>query len=134
MTKHSIITAAMVLGLVLLAMPMQLGAMGRDADGSRMQARELALGGTDSDTLSPPSDAVDWRYLRLSDGHRLVVEVSVSPSSVPVSVQLTSAVGDRIASATSSKGKATLSTQLDPGLYYVSVSASAAARYTISLR
>ena len=134
MTKHGFITAATALGVVVAAMPAQLGAVSRDADGSRMQAREMALGAADSDALSPPSDAVDWRYLRLSEAHRLVVEVNGAPASVPVTVQLTSAVGDRIAQASSSKGRATLSTQLDPGLYYVSVSASADLRYTMSLR
>jgi hypothetical protein len=119
--------------LLLMCIATPLGAHARDADGSRMQASEVALGKSVSDSLSPPRDSVDWRYFRLKSGSDVSIEVSGS-RDVRVKIQLTTATGKMVAETTTAEGKGRLSQKLDPGLYYVSVSAPAATEYKLTIR
>lgn len=106
----------------------------RDPDGSRMQARSIKVGATESDSLSPPKDSVDWRYVRLGSPKVLNLKVSSKPSSTRVRVTLTDSVGKNLQVATSSEGSLSISERIDPGLYYISVSANAPVRYSLSVR
>jgi hypothetical protein len=106
----------------------------RDPDGSRMQARQLAVGSSTRDRLNPPRDAIDWHYFKLRGAKRLSVSVNASPAENPVRVRVTNAVGRSVASATSRGGKATITRKFDPGVYYVSVSGGKAVSYTLSAR
>lgn len=107
---------------------------GRDADGSRMQAREHRLGTTASDRLKPPADTVDWRYVRVTAGHDLEIRVTSKPTDKPVRVQVTNAVGKPIMEGATQKGVLTLSRRVDAGLYYIAVSANAPAEYSLTAR
>lgn len=106
----------------------------RDPDGTRMQARRVAVGTTHKDTLAPPSDAADWRYVRLASTADLTIEVSHEPASQRVQVTLTTATGDELTSASSQGGRLKLTRNLDPGIYYISIQASGAVSYRMSIR
>ena len=110
-----------------------LFAFGRDADGSRMQARAHQLGQSASDRLSPPTDSVDWRYVRLKEGHTIEIVVS-APDKAGVRVSLTDAVGKNLASGRSKKGQAKIRRRVEPGLYYISVSSNQSCTYKVSIR
>lgn len=105
----------------------------RDPDGSRMQASEIDLGKTVSDSLSPPRDSVDWRYFRLKAGSNVSIDISGN-RDVRIRVQLTTATGKSVAEMTTSEGKGRLTQKLAPGLYYVSVSAPASTDYRLTIR
>lgn len=109
-------------------------ALGRDSDGSRMQARPLVFGSSASDRLSPPRDAVDWRYIRLKEGSDVTLSLEAKPANVNVRVSLTDAMGKSITRGSTSGGKFTTRRQLDPGLYYISVAAGSAVSYSLSVR
>ena len=108
-------------------------ANGRDADGSRMQARPLTLGDPVSDRIAPPVDSVDWRYLRLSDPTDVTFEVRVA-SGTSARVTLTDAMGKTITRASTNDGSFSTRRRLDPGLYYVSVSATGPVSYKLTAR
>ena len=103
----------------------------RDADGSRMQARSMMLGSSQSDSLAPPRDGVDWRSFKVSGAKAIKISLSHTPASASLSLSLTDARGTSVASASSSAGKVTLAKTLQPGIYYLSVSARARADYTL---
>lgn len=127
-----------LLSLLMLAATLvwtsDLSAFGRDADGSRMQARPHKLGASSSDRLSPPKDSIDWRYVRLSKSDDVSFSVKSKPATHGVRITITDAMGKRIAGGTTQNGSFDTRRRLDPGLYYVSVSSSAAVSYTISIR
>lgn len=106
----------------------------RDADGSRMQAREHKIGSTASDRLSPPSDTVDWRYVRVAKAHDLAVQLTSKPGDKAVRLQITNAVGKPIMEGATQKGQLSLSRRLDAGLYYIAVSANGPAEYSLTIR
>ena len=111
----------------------QVMASARDADGARVQARSIALGSSQSDTLMPPRDRVDWRSFKVERGGGVTVAIT-HPNGVSVSVALSNSRGETLATATSSKGRASLSRTLEPGIYFVSVSSTQKARYEIAVR
>ena len=132
MKRTHVIAAALVAALIAPVTP--ASAFARDADGSRMQARPIALNSAARDRLAPPSDAVDWRYFRLTEAHDVTVAVEGTPKSVALSITLTDAMGKSLVRGRTSNGSYTTRRRLDPGLYYLSVSATAAASYEISVR
>lgn len=132
--KRPHIIATALLGATLLMPVASLSAFGRDSDGSRMQARPLTFKASASDRLSPPNDAVDWRYVRLSDAHDVTLTVDSKPVGIAVEVTLTDAMGKTIARGRSSDGKYSTHRRLDPGLYYIAVSANRAVSYTLTVR
>ncbi|MFU8803717.1 MAG: hypothetical protein ACNA8W_07915 [Bradymonadaceae bacterium] len=113
---------------------MESSAQNRDPDGTRMQARKVNVGSTQSATLSPPQDAVDWRYIQLKEGAEVSIEVSSEPASVPVRLVLTSATGDELASASSQGGRVKVTQRLDSGIYYFSIGSSNDVSYRVSVR
>ena len=128
--KNNLVMRAATLGVALFVAGSVMGgtthveANARDADGSRMQARAIKLGTTQRDTLRPPSDRVDWRSVKLSKATRLSVTVSHKGDNA-VQLRLTDSRGQAKGSATSRKGRGAVSASLEPGIYYISVSAKA---------
>ncbi len=108
-------------------------ASGRDADGSRMQARPHDLGSTDKDSLNPPADSVDWRYVRLVSRADVTFELQTD-ASAKLAFTLTDAKGKTVARGTTARGRFQAKRTLDPGLYYISVSGDQSAEYQISVR
>ena|SRR5690554_4076249 len=108
-------------------------AQGRDADGTRMQARPIALGATHSDRLSPPQDREDWFFVRVDSAGELRVSVRARPPGASLRLELQGATGDRLSTATTSGGNAEVRQQVNPGIYYVQVSGEEA-RYELSVR
>lgn len=130
---RNIALTAVVL-IVGLGCTVQAVGASRDADGSRMQAREHKIGSTVSDRLAPPSDTVDWRYVRVAKAHDLALSLTSKPADKPVRLQVTNAVGKPIMEGATQKGQLSLSRRLDAGLYYVAVSSSGKAEYSLTIR
>lgn len=125
---------ALLIALLGLTWSGVVSGAGRDADGSRMQAREQKLGSSVQDRLSPPSDTVDWRYVRVTGSHDLEIRLSGKPADKSLRIQVTNAVGKPIMEGATQKGQLVLSRKVDPGLYYVAVSANGLAEYTITIK
>jgi len=121
---------------MIFALAGEQGAMAanRDTDGSRMQARFMKVGSVERDRLAPPGDRTDWRAFRLKDAKSVSVSVRTKPANRRVSVTLTSPRGQSLGDVATSRGSASMSKKLEPGLYYVSVSAKEAVAYEISIR
>ncbi|QDG49902.1 T9SS type A sorting domain-containing protein [Persicimonas caeni] len=133
--SHEICVLALVALIGTLGMlPADLDAKSRDSDASRMQARKIGFPSNQSDSLKPPADRVDWSYFKLTEKARVSLTVEFSKAEVGGRVVLTSATGRELAASSQSGSKASLSASLAPGIYYVSVSASKAASYTLSVR
>lgn len=130
MRKKTMALVAMMLGLTWSG---QVVGKVRDADGSRMQAREQRLGSTISDRITPPNDSVDWRYVRIAKAQSLGVRVTTRGEK-QARVQVTNAVGKSIMDGSTQKGRLSLSRPVDPGLYYVAVSSNVSVEYSITLR
>ena len=108
---------------ILIALAVTLTAVyassnARDADGSRMQARSHDLGDQAVDRLAPPSDVVDWRYVRLKEAGVL---------------QVTSATGTKVFTGSTKKGEFKTSKKLEAGLYYISVASRDAVNYELTV-
>lgn len=123
-----------VSSLLLVGGAAKAYAFGRDADGSRPQARHQEIGTTQRDTLNPPRDAVDWRSFKVTDDKPVSVVVRHKPEAISLNVELVDASGQTVASAKSVRGAATLSATLKPGLYYISVSAGQGVSYSIAIQ
>lgn len=120
--------------LVLMVVSPSALAQGRDADGTRMQARPISLGTTQTDSLSPPDDRADWRLLRLDEVHQLRLDVSLSGGN-SLTLTLTTSSGDPIATSRATENDAaSINQRLEPGIYYISVQSSDALRYRLELR
>lgn len=109
-------------------------AQSRDADASRMQARQIDFPSNHKDRLDPPVDRVDWRYFKLNKETRVSVRVDFGSADAGGVVTLTGATGGDLGRASASDGSAALAKQLDPGIYYLSVAASSATTYKLSVR
>ena len=132
--KRKLVAALGLAVIGIMATSTAIYAYGRDADGSRMQARSHALGSSKADRLNPPTDSVDWRYVRLKAAQKVTVSVTNVPKDVALSLLITDAVGKPVASQRSAKGAVAITRELKPGLYYISVSSNTAVKYTISIR
>ncbi len=127
-------TLALLIALLGLTWSGVVTGASRDADGSRMQAREQKLGTSVKDRLSPPNDTVDWRYVRVTGSHELDIRLVGKPADKSLRVQVTNAVGKPIMEGATKNGQLSLSRKVDPGLYYVAVSANGLAEYTITIK
>lgn len=116
---------------MVLAVPGSLTA--RDTDGSRLGAEEHALGETDVDSLSPPDDAADWRYVEIESDHTIVVTVEKRAAETELEVALTKATGDELETTSSTDERMALERSVAPGLYYVSVASDEAVDYEITI-
>ncbi|MBA2663684.1 MAG: T9SS type A sorting domain-containing protein [Bradymonadaceae bacterium] len=126
-------TASVAIALCLLV-AFESSAEARDPDGTRMQARKVALGATHATTLAPPTDAADWRYIQLKEGVELTIEVSSEPKTQVVKVTLTTATGDELTAASSQGGRLKITRNLDPGIYYISIQSGDAVSYRMTIR
>lgn len=125
--------AAFILSLTLTVSV--ASGLGRDADGSRMQARAMTIGETASDSLTPPSDAIDWRYVRIASAQSVTLTLKVTPGSAQGTVSLANAMGKSLVRGrTGADGTFTTTTSLDPGLYYIAVGSQDTLSYTLTLK
>lgn len=120
--------------LLCLCFVSEVSAQHRDPDGTRMQARQMSVGSTQSQSLTPPHDVVDWRYIKLERSMEITIEVSSQPENVGIRLVLTSATGDELATVMTRAGSGTIKRSLDAGIYYISVGSSQSASYRISVR
>ena len=130
--KTTVVTTVIV-GLALVAWLTPDRAEARDSDGSRLGAQAHKLGSTHEDTLAPPSDVADWRYIKVEKSQTITISVSVEPTERSVELVLTRATGDELDTKNSEKGEGTLERELEPGLYYLKVGASAAISYSLTI-
>ncbi|MGM0556184.1 MAG: hypothetical protein ACQEVA_07380 [Myxococcota bacterium] len=129
-----IVAGIIAVGAVLTMSSPLLLAGGRDSDASRMQARQIEVGSSENDSLSPPDDQIDWRYFKLDERKSVEVSISGAADKAGLEVSLTTATGSKIDSKSASRGSATVEATLDPGIYYFSVSAKGSTKYTASVR
>ncbi len=121
-----------VLGISVVAF--NLAAQPRDSDGTRMQAQKVALGTTHKDTLAPPADSSDWRYVQIEKATRFTISVSSEPADKNVTVALTTATGNELAQSSSSNGRVEITRQLDPGIYYINIQSGSPVSYRMSIQ
>lgn len=124
--------AVAVFGAVLLVV-VPLFAQQRDADGTRLQARQVDVGTEHTGQLDPPDERADWRMVQLEERHRLQLELSVEPTDRSATVRLTRATGDEIASDTAGEDSAEITRRVDAGIYYIAVESSETVEYELSI-
>jgi len=105
----------------------------RDSDGSRLGAQEHALGSTHGGALTPPEDGVDWRYIKVEETRTVSFAVEVDPAEEVAELTLTRATGDEIDSTSSENGDGDFERELEPGLYYLKIGASAPISYSLTI-
>ncbi len=120
--------------LILLLISSTAFSNARDSDGSRMQARAVALGKTIKDNIRPPGDAVDWYYFRLEKEREVKLSLNIK-SKKEARLTLSDTVGKSILQNRTKAQRLTMKTQkLKPGIYYVSVSAKSAFSYSLLIK
>jgi hypothetical protein len=102
----------------------------KDMDGERMGAAQLTLGASAKDSLSA-SDASDWRYVKLTKGGVLSVELTTSNKDAVLTFQLIDSTGAVIESEDKATGGLKLKRKLDAGIYYLRVSCAQALQYEL---
>ncbi len=109
----------------------------RDSDGSRIKARAIKLGVQVKDKLTPPSDKTDWYYFQIKKAAH--ISIKVASDSTPPRFTLSNTAGKSISlrcnKVTSKKIASSVSIEkLNPGIYYLAVSADAATSYSLSIK
>ncbi len=132
---HSLLKRGLIISGTLLSLVVVTSAFaqGRDADGSRLQAKTIKMSSTQRDTLLPPRDRIDWRSIKVASNTKVTFSVKHKPIKASVKLLLTDARGNQVATASSSKGSAAISQTLKPGVYYIAVSSSAKVSYSLSV-
>lgn len=125
---------ALVASMVLVGLGWPSSASARDADANRMQAQRLELDEPVADSLDPPEDAADWRYFKLVEARVVTVQVTGASADASLRVTLTSATGDSLKESEVPGSGAPIEASLDPGIYYVKVTAQAPTAYQVTLR
>lgn len=108
-------------------------AQARESDNSRLGARAQEIGTTQEDTLEPPADEADWRYVKIKSERELSIRVELESGDEAVTLELTEAAGDELASVESSGGAATIRKTLSPGIYYYKVESDGDVSYSITV-
>lgn len=115
---------------LLVAVPVVRADEGRDSDGSRLGAEPQALGTEQEDSLDPPDDESDWRYVKLEGDRELEITLEGEPESGTAVLRLTTATGDELKRTEHSGGTTRLQRELSPGIYYIEVTGDSAFEYT----
>ena len=105
----------------------------RDSDGSRLGAEPQALETEQEDSLDPPDDESDWRYVEIESERTLEVGLSGEFESDSAKLRLTSATGEELESSIHSETTTRLRQELSPGVYYIEITSDAACDYTITV-
>jgi len=105
----------------------------RDSDESRLGATEHPLGTSAEGELAPPEDDVDWRYIKVEEPRTIAFSLEVEPEGKDTTLTLTRATGDELEEVAADTGSAEIETELQPGLYYIQISASSAIEYTLTI-
>mgnify|MGYP006291403097 CR=1 FL=1 len=131
--RSRIVTVWVAVLLVFGLVGLPQTASARDADGSRLGAQAIEIGASASDSLTPPDDRADWRYIKVESAGDIEIFLQAKPGDRPVTLKLTKATGDELDSARTDAGSATIARSLQPGLYYIEVSSAEKVSYTISV-
>jgi hypothetical protein len=105
----------------------------RDSDGSRLGAESQALETEQEDSLDPPDDESDWRYVEIESERTLEVGLSGEIDGESAELRLTSATGEELESSMHSGKTTRIRRELSPGVYYIEVTSDAAFDYTIAV-
>ena len=105
----------------------------RDSDGSRLGASEQKLGTTRDDTLNPPDDRADWRYIQIKEAKTVRFSLDVKPTDKSADLTVTRATGDELETSSTEEGSAEIERKLDPGIYYVEVTSSSKVSYSLRI-
>lgn len=124
-----------MLGLLslLVAVPASGSDESRDSDGSRLGAEPQALGTEQEDSLDPPDDESDWRYVKLEGERALEITLEGEPENGTAVLRLTTATGDELKRTEHAGGTTRLQRELSPGIYYIEVTGDSAFEYTHSV-
>lgn len=125
-----------ILGVVCVALG--IGAWSAEAwasetDDSRLGAKRIEIGASQQDTVSPPDDPVDWRYLELETESSVTIELKRRKGEGTLRMTLEKATGEDVDRVDAPEGKASLELTLAPGLYYIKLTADAAASYSLTI-
>ena len=121
--------AVVVFAFSVVAVPHP--AQARDPDGSRLKANEQQLGSSHDDTINPPEDRADWRYVQIKEAATVRFSLDTRPEETTATLRITRATGEELDSVKTSEGRATVERQLEPGLYYLEVTAHSQISYTL---
>lgn len=114
------------------------GADETDEDGTRMRAPQIEVPSSHDDELTPPEDTEDWRYIVLEKSKELQVTLEAISEESRLRLRIDRASGDEVFSGeTKSRGEAarvTFEQTLEPGIFYLEVSADQTASYRLTLK
>lgn len=125
-------------GLVALALGTSFLLVGtfaqaKDRDGTRLRAKAVKMAKKISDKLDGAADKADWRYVELREAKVLKISVAATPKTGNIALKVVDANGKPVTTGACKAGVCTLSKELQPGIYYIEVSAGSALAYTIEV-
>ena len=104
-----------------------------ETDDSRLGAQQVELGASTQDALTPPDDSVDWLYFELEAESSVSIELTRRDGDGALRMTLSKATGEDVDRIDAPGGEASLDLTLAPGLYYIKLTADAAAEYMLAL-
>lgn len=113
--------------LLLLSSPLSAKPR-KDMDGKRIRARQIPLNALQKDSLSPPADPRDWRYVKIESKGTLSVQTQAKNAHT---LRIVDGQGKEVGQKQGKDGKCNLSIKVIPGIYYVEVGSEGALSYTI---
>lgn len=132
MGAHSqLLVIAIVVALIGFSLPAL--AQERDADGARMQARQVDVGTVHSERLTPPQDEADWRMIKLEEESSLELKLTVESSNRSAKLTLAGATGNELAAKSAGERAATITQSLDAGIYYIAVESGQSLSYELRI-
>jgi hypothetical protein len=112
------------------------GADVADEDGSRMRAPQIEVPSSHADTLAPPADKVDWRYVALESPTTLSVTLKVTTEGDErgeAGLKIRRASGDTLFQGKTADGKVGFEESLEPGILYIGVSSESSLSYKLTV-
>jgi hypothetical protein len=104
-----------------------------ETDDSRLGAKRIEIGASQQDAVSPPDDPVDWRYFELEAESSLTISLKRRKGEGTLRMTLAKATGEDVDRVDAPEGQASLELTLAPGLYYIKLTANAAASYSLTI-
>jgi hypothetical protein len=104
-----------------------------ETDDTRLGAERIKIGASQQDAVSPPDDPVDWRYFELEAESSLTISLKRRKGEGTLRMTLAKATGEDVDRVDAPEGQASLELTLAPGLYYLKLTADAAASYSLTI-
>lgn len=108
-------------------------AVASETDDTRLGADRIEIGASVRGTMAPPTDSVDWLYFELEEESTLKLGLDRREGDGTLRMNLSKATGEDIGDVDTSGGSGSLELTLAPGLYYIELTADAAATYMLTV-